>query len=67
MENILNNSHSEYISVFKAGQAGNEGNKNIGILKLKTSHKRAMRFSMIKTWMAGKLTEPKKVDAHTYP
>ena len=33
MENILNNSHNEYISVFKAGQAGNEGNKNIGILK----------------------------------
>ena len=33
MEKILNNSHEEYISVFKAGQAGNEGNKNVGILK----------------------------------
>lgn len=33
MEELLNNSHEEYISVFKAGQAGNEGNKNIGILK----------------------------------
>lgn len=33
MEKLLNNSHKEYVSVFKAGQAGNEGNKNIGILK----------------------------------
>ncbi len=33
MEDLLNNSHEEYISVFKAGQAGNEGNKNIGILR----------------------------------
>ena len=33
MEELLNNSHEEYISVFKVGQAGNEGNKNIGILK----------------------------------
>ena len=33
MEKLLNNSHEEYISVFKAGQAGNEGNKNIGILR----------------------------------
>ncbi len=33
MEKLLNNSHEEYISVFKAGQAGNEGNKNVGILK----------------------------------
>ncbi len=33
MEELLNNSHEEYVSVFKAGQAGNEGNKNVGILK----------------------------------
>ena len=33
MEELINNSHEEYVSVFKAGQAGNEGNKNIGILK----------------------------------
>lgn len=33
MEELLNNSHEEYISIFKAGQAGNEGNKNVGILK----------------------------------
>lgn len=33
MEELLNNSHKEYISVFKAGQAGNEGNKNVGILQ----------------------------------
>ena len=33
MEKLLNNSHNEYISVFKAGLAGNEGNKNIVILK----------------------------------
>ena len=33
MEELLNNSHEEYVSVFKAGQSGNEGNKNVGILK----------------------------------
>lgn len=33
MDELLNNSHEEYVSVFKAGQAGNEGNKNVGILK----------------------------------
>ena len=33
MEELLNNSHEEYVSVFKAGQAGNESNKNVGILK----------------------------------
>ena len=33
MEDLLNNSHEEYVSVFKAGQSGNEGNKKIGILK----------------------------------
>ena len=33
MEELLNNSHEEYVSAFKAGQAGNEGNKNVGILK----------------------------------
>ena len=32
-EELLNNSHEEYVSVFKAGQAGNEGNKNVEILK----------------------------------
>lgn len=33
MEDLLNDSHEEYVSVFKAGQSGNEGNKKVGILK----------------------------------
>lgn len=52
MEELLNNSHEEYISVFKAGQAGNEGTVDIlkGTMKIvdKSEDDRHIRLTIDK-------------------